>query len=328
MFKGILIDKHEEIYSVKLENIDESMLPEGDVSIDVHYSSLNYKDALAITGQSPVIRRFPMIPGIDFVGTVTDSSHPDYTVGSQVILNGWGVGEVHWGGLAQKAQVNGDWLVPLPSLFDPLQAMAIGTAGYTAMLCIMALERNGITPDKGDILVTGAAGGVGSVAVAILSKLGYKVIALSGRGEEETAYLKSLGAAEIISRSVLSEPGRALGKEQWAGVVDVVGSHVLANACANTKYGGVVTACGLAGGMDFPATVAPFILRGVSLIGIDSVMCPKEFRLQAWQRLEEDLDITLLENIAVEIGMSEVISAADDLISGRIRGRRIVNVNR
>lgn len=328
MFKGILIEKKEDCYNAALTDIDETLLPEGDVTIDVEFSSLNYKDALAITGKSPVVRHFPMIPGIDLVGIVSNSSHPDYTVGRHVVLNGWGVGEVHWGGLAQKAKLQGDWLVPLPAAFEPKQAMAIGTAGYTAMLCILALERNGITPDKGDILVTGAAGGVGSVAVAVLSKLGYNVIALSGRVEEETTYLKSLGASEIIPRSELSEPGKPLGKERWAGVVDVVGSNVLANACANTKYGGVVTACGLAGGMDFPATVAPFILRGVSLIGIDSVMCPKELRIHAWQRLEKDLDISKLEDIAVEIGLSEVIGAADDLMSGRIRGRRIVDVNR
>lgn len=328
MFKGILINKGEDSYSATLTDIDESSLPEGDVTVDVEYSSLNYKDALAITGKSPVVRRFPMVPGIDLVGSVSDSSHPDFTTGSKVVLNGWGVGEVHWGGLAQKARLKGDWLVPLPSTFDPKQAMAIGTAGYTAMLCILALEQNGIRPDMGDILVTGAAGGVGSVAVAVLSKLGYNVIALSGRVEEESDFLKGLGAAEIIPRTELSEPGRPLGKERWIGVVDVVGSHVLANACANTSYGGVVTACGLAGGMDFPSTVAPFILRGVSLIGIDSVMCPRERRLEAWQRLGRDLDLSKLGNIATEIGLSETIEAADDLLEGRIRGRRIVDVNR
>jgi len=328
MFKGILINKNEDSYNATLTDIDESSLPEGDVTVDVQFSSLNYKDALAITGNSPVVRSFPMIPGIDLVGTVADSAHPDYKTGSQVVLNGWGVGEVHWGGLAQKARLNGDWLVPLPASFEPRQAMAIGTAGYTAMLCILALERNGITPDMGDILVTGAAGGVGSVAVAILSKLGYKVIALSGRVEDESGFLTELGASEIISRSELSEPGRALGKERWVGVVDVVGSHVLANACASTKYGGVVTACGLAAGMDFPATVAPFILRGISLIGIDSVMCPKETRLEAWQRLEKDLDLSKLGDIAIEIGLSEAIDAADALLAGRVRGRRVVDVNR
>jgi acrylyl-CoA reductase (NADPH) len=328
MFKGILITKNEDSYKAVLTDIDESSLPEGDVTVDVQFSSINYKDALAITGNSPVVRSFPMVPGIDLVGTVTESSHSDYTIGSKVILNGWGVGEVHWGGLAQKARLNGDWLVPLPVSFKPQQAMAIGTAGYTAMLCILALERNGITPDMGEILVTGAAGGVGSVAVAILSKLGYKVTALSGRVTEESDFLTELGASEIIPRSELSEPGRPLGKERWAGVVDVVGSHVLANACASTKYGGVVTACGLAGGMEFPATVAPFILRGVSLIGIDSVMCPREKRLEAWQRLEQDLDLSRLGGIAIEIGLTEVIDVADALLAGRIRGRRVVDVNR
>ncbi|MCG7908708.1 MAG: oxidoreductase [Candidatus Thiodiazotropha taylori] len=328
MFKGVLIDKQDENYTAKISDIDEAMLPEGDVTIDVHYSSINYKDALAITGQSPVVRRFPMVPGIDLVGTVSSTTHGDYQPGDQVILNGWGVGEKHWGGLAQKARVNGDWLVRLPASLQPKDAMAIGTAGYTAMLCILALEKNGITPDKGEILVTGASGGVGSVAIAILAKLGYSVIALSGKAEAESAFLKDLGAAEILSSEELAQPGRPLAKERWIGVVDVVGSHVLANACAGTHYGGVVTACGLAGGMDFPATVAPFILRGVSLIGIDSVMCPKQRRQQAWDRLEQDLDLNKLSNIAEEIGLSEVIETADSLLARKIRGRRIVDVNR
>lgn len=327
MFKGILIDKRDDAYKVQLTDIDESSLPQGDVGIDVQYSSLNYKDALAISGKSPVVRRFPMVPGIDFVGAVNDSDHPDYKVGDAVVLNGWGVGETHWGGLAQKARIKGDWLVPLPAGFEPAQAMAIGTAGYTAMLCVMALERHGVTPDKGDILVTGAAGGVGSVAIAVLSKLGYTVIALSGR-VEEADFLQQLGASEILAREELAQPGRPLAKERWAGVVDVVGSHVLANACAHTNYGGVVTACGLAGGMDFPATVAPFILRGVTLVGVDSVMCPRELRLEAWQRLERDLDVSKLMNIATEIGLSEVIDTADQLLAGKVRGRRIVDVNR
>ncbi|MCG8091747.1 MAG: oxidoreductase [Candidatus Thiodiazotropha endolucinida] len=328
MFKGVLIDKQDENYTAKISDIDEAMLPEGDVTIDVHYSSINYKDALAITGQSPVVRRFPMVPGIDLVGTVSSTTHDDYQPGDQVVLNGWGVGEKHWGGLAQKARVNGDWLVRLPASLQPKDAMAIGTAGYTAMLCILALEKNGITPDKGEILVTGASGGVGSVAIAILAKLGYSVIALSGKAEAESAFLKDLGAAEILSSEELAQPGRPLAKERWIGVVDVVGSHVLANACAGTHYGGVVTACGLAGGMDFPATVAPFILRGVSLIGIDSVMCPKQRRQQAWDRLEQDLDLNKLSNIAEEIGLSGVIETADSLLARKIRGRRIVDVNR
>ncbi len=327
MFKGILINKVDADYQVELTEVDDSILPEGDVIVDIQYSSLNYKDALAITGRSPVVRRFPMIPGIDFVGTVADSSHTEFEVGMAVVLNGWGVGEVHMGGLAQKAKVKGDWLVPLPSAFDAKQAMAIGTAGYTAMLCVLALEKHGVTPNQGDILVTGAAGGVGSVAVAILSKLGYRVVALTGR-PEESDYVINLGAAEIIDRSELSGPGKPLGKERWAGVVDVVGSHVLANACASTKYGGVVTACGLAGGMDFPATVAPFILRGVSLIGVDSVMCPKEKRLEAWERLGQDLDLSKLGSIAHEITLSEAINTAQALLDGKVRGRVIVDVNK
>ena len=326
MFKSILINKTDSAYQVEYTDTEDSSLPDGDVIVNVQYSSLNYKDALAITGKSPIIRKFPMIPGIDFAGTVESSSHPEFETGMPVILNGWGVGEVHMGGFAQKAKVKGDWLVPLPSAFDAKQAMAIGTAGYTAMLCVIALEKNGVTPDKGEILVTGATGGVGSVAVAILSKLGYKVVALTGR-PEESEYVTDLGASEIMDRSELSEPGRLLAKERWAGVVDVVGSHVLANACASTKYGGVVTACGLAGGMDFPATVAPFILRGVSLIGIDSVMCPKAARIEAWRRLGEDLDLTKLGSIAHEVGLSKTIEAAEDLLADKIRGRVVVDVN-
>lgn len=327
MFKAILINKTNSEYTTSIEELDESTLPEGDVIVDVQFSSLNYKDALAITGKSPVIRKFPMIPGIDLAGTVSQSNNPEYTTGMPVILNGWGVGENHWGGLSQKARVKGDWLVPLPPKFDTKQAMSIGTAGYTAMLCVMALERHGITPDKGEILVTGASGGVGSVAIAVLSKLGYKVVALTGR-PEESEYVTNLGASDILPRSQLSEPGKPLTKERWAGVVDVVGSHVLANACASTQYGGVVTACGLAGGMDFPATVAPFILRGVSLIGVDSVMCPREKRLQAWNRLENELELSKLRNIANEIGLTETITAAEKLLEGKIRGRIIVDVNR
>ncbi len=327
MFKGILIDKADSDYRVTLSDIESSSLPEGDVTVEVQYSSLNYKDALAITGNPSVVRKFPMIPGIDLVGVVTDSKHPEFSTGMPVILNGWGAGENHWGGLAQKAKLKGDWLIPLPKSFDSKQAMAIGTAGYTAMLCILALEEQGVTPSDGEILVTGATGGVGSVAVAVLSKLGYKVVALTGR-IEESEYVTKLGASEVISRNELSEPGRPLQKERWAGVVDVVGSNVLANACASTKYGGVVTACGLAGGMDFPTTVIPFILRGVSLIGIDSVMCPKNKRLDAWHRLEKDLDISKLGDIASEIGLSETINAAEKLLAGEMRGRIIVDVNR
>ena len=327
MFKGILIEKDEAGYRASLQNIDESRLPEGDVTVRVGYSSLNYKDGLAITGKGPVVRRFPMVPGVDLVGTVESSTHAEYEAGDVVLLNGWGVGEVHWGGLAQKARLKGDWLVPLPDGFSPKQAMSIGTAGYTAMLCVLALERFGVTPAQGEILVTGAAGGVGSVAVAVLAKLGYTVVAVSGRAAESD-YLQRLGAAEVLHRSEFSSPGKPLGKERWAGAVDVVGSHTLANICATTKYRGVVTACGLAGGMDFPATVAPFILRGVTLVGIDSVMCPRAERLEAWRRLGADLDVSKLTLIDEEIALGEAIPAATKLINGEIRGRITVDVNR
>lgn len=326
MFKGILIEKDDTGYRAALKEIDEAQLPEGDVKVRVSHSTLNYKDGLAITGKSPVVRRFPMIPGIDLVGTVEETGHPDYRIGDSVVLNGWGVGEVHWGGLAQKARLNGDWLVPLPRQFTPSQAMAIGTAGYTAMLCVLALERHGVTPDKGEILVTGAAGGVGSVAVAVLSKLGYSVVGVSGR-PEESDYIKSLGASEVLARADFSSPGKPLARERWAGAVDVVGSHTLANVCASTNYRGVVTACGLAGGMDFPATVAPFILRGVTLAGIDSVMCPRPDRLVAWQRLGTDLDISKLSLITNEIGLADVIPMAGKLMDGKVRGRVVVDVN-
>lgn len=327
MFKGLLIDKVDGGYHAGLTELDESQLPEGDVTVNIAYSTLNYKDGLALTGKSPVVRQFPMVPGIDFVGSVEHSDNEHYEAGDEVILNGWGVGETHWGGLAQKARLKGDWLVPLPAAFTARQAMAIGTAGYTAMLCIMALEKQGVTPDKGEILVTGAAGGVGSVVISVLSKLGYDVVAVTGR-TEESDYVIGLGAKEILPRSDFSEPGRPLGRERWAGVVDVVGSHVLANACATTQRAGVVTACGLAGGMDFPSTVAPFILRGITLVGIDSVMCPRETRLLAWQRLASDLDAAKLETIAHEIGLTEAMDTAQQLLDGQIRGRIIVDVNR
>lgn len=326
MFKGILINKTDTDYSAKICDIDETNLPQGNVLVDVDYSTMNYKDALAITGAAPVVRKFPMVPGIDLVGTVMESTHSDFSTGSDVILNGWGVGEKHWGGLAQKARLEGDWLVPLPNGISKKQAMAIGTAGYTAMLCVMALEKNGVSSDKGDILVTGAAGGVGSVAVAVLSKLGYRVVALSGR-MEESDYLKRLGAAEIIERSSMSEPGKPLAKERWAGVIDVVGSHVLANACASTQYGGTVAACGLAAGMDLPATVAPFILRSVTLAGVDSVMCPVEVRLEAWKRLAQDLDMEKLDQIIQEIPLEGVIDKANDFLQGQVRGRIVVSLN-
>ena len=268
-----------------------------------------------------------MVPGIGLVGTVEESSHADYKAGDSVVLNGWGVGEVHWGGLAEKARLKGDWLVPLPASFTPRQAMAIGTAGYTAMLCVLALERQGVTPEQGEIVVTGAGGGVGGVAVALLAKLGYQVVGVTGR-PEEADYIKQLGAKEVLSRDEFASPGKPLAKERWAGAVDVVGSHVLANVCAGMKYGGTVTACGLAGGMDFPATVAPFILRGVTLVGVDSVMCPRHRRLEAWQRLGRDLDPSKLETIAHEIGLTEAVECASQLLAGKVRGRVIVDIQR
>jgi len=327
MFNAIRIDKDEAGYRSTLASIDESALPEGDVVVRVSHSTLNYKDGLAITGKSPVVRKFPMVPGIDLVGEVESSSHPDCKAGDRVVLNGWGVGETHWGGLAQKARLKGDWLIPLPERFTPPQAMAIGTAGYTAMLCVLALERHGVKPGDGEIAVTGAAGGVGSVAVAILSKLGYTVVAVTGR-PEDADYFKHLGAADILPRSELSSPGKPLGKERWAGAIDVVGSHTLANLCATTRYGGVVAACGLAAGMDFPATVAPFILRGVTLAGIDSVMRPRADRLEAWARLATDLDLDKLGSIGREVSLAEAIPLATELLEGRVRGRIVVDVNR
>jgi acrylyl-CoA reductase (NADPH) len=327
MFKGILIEKDDAGYRAALTDLDEGHLPGGDVTVRVSHSTLNYKDALAITGKGPVVRTFPMVPGIDLAGTVEHSTHPDYAAGDAVILNGWGVGETHWGGLAQKARLNGNWLVPLPVQFTPQQAMSIGTAGYTAMLCVLALERHGVTPAHGEILVTGAAGGVGSVATAVLTRLGYRVVAVSGR-PTEADYLKQLGAVEVLDRATFATTGKPLGRERWAGAVDVVGSHTLANVCATTQYRGVVTACGLAGGMDFPATVAPFILRGVTLVGIDSVMCPRPERLEAWRRLGSDLDVAKLATISQEVGLSEVIPLASKLRDGGVRGRVIVDVNR
>ncbi|QJP95862.1 acrylyl-CoA reductase (NADPH) [Pseudomonas fluorescens] len=327
MFNGILIDKDDTGYRASLQEIGEQQLPEGDVTVRVAYSTLNFKDGLAITGSSPVVRKFPMVPGIDLAGTVDVSSHPDYKAGDQVLLNGWGVGESHWGGLAQKARLNGDWLIPQPEAFSPAQAMAVGTAGYTAMLCIMALERNGVTPEQGEVLVTGANGGVGSFAIALLHTLGYRVVASTGRISEH-AYLQQLGASEIIDRATLSEPGKPLAKERWAAVIDSVGSHALANACASTRAEGTVAACGLAQGMDFPASVAPFILRGVTLAGINSVTQPKARRIEAWERLAKDLDFSLLPLISHEIGLGEVIEAAPKLLAGQLRGRVVVDVNR
>ncbi len=326
MFKGIVIEKDEAGYRAAVKDIDAAQLPEGDVTVAVDYSTLNYKDGLAITGKGPVVRKFPMVPGIDLVGTVEASDCADWKAGDKVILNGWGVGETHWGGLAQKARLKGEWLVPLPATLSPRQAMAIGTAGYTAMLCVMALERHGVTPAKGEVVVTGAAGGVGSVAVALLARLGYTVVAVSGR-PEEAEYLKGLGAAEVMERAAFAAPGKPLARERWAGAVDVVGSHVLANLCASMKYGGVVAACGLAGGMDLPATVAPFILRGVTLAGIDSVMAPREVRIEAWRRLATDLDLSRLAVMTKEVGLAEAIPLAAQLLEGKVRGRLVVDVN-
>ncbi len=324
--RAIVITKDDD-YRADLTEVDEADLPEGDVTVAVEYSTMNYKDSLAITGASPVIRTFPMVPGIDLAGTVEASDHAEFAIGDKVVLNGWGVGESHWGAYAERARLSGDWLVPLPDGFTARQAMIIGTAGYTAMLCVMALEDHGVAPDQGEVLVTGAAGGVGSVAIALLSKLGFDVVASTGR-LEEADYLTSLGATSTIDRNELSEPGRPLGRERWAGVVDAVGSHTLVNACAATKYGGTVAACGLAQGADFPGTVLPFILRNVTLAGIDSVNCPKPRRLQAWQRLVTDLDTDLLEIMAVEIGLGDVISTAVDQLAGKTRGRVLVDVKR
>lgn len=327
MFNAILIDKTDAGQTATLSQLDEGQLPEGDVTIDVAYSTLNYKDGLAITGRAPVIRKFPMVPGIDLSGTVRESSHADWKAGDAVVLNGWGVGETHWGGLAQVARLKGDWLVPLPAAFTQRQAMAIGTAGYTAALCVEALVQAGVTPEQGEVLVTGATGGVGSVAVALLKALGFTVAGSTGKADEAD-YLTQLGADTIIDRAELSAPGRAIGKERWAGVVDSVGSHTLANACATTRYGGAVAACGLVQGADFPATVMPFILRGVRLLGVDSVMAPKAARLAAWTRLARDLDPAKLETIAREIALGEAVAVAADLLDGKVRGRVVVDVNR
>ncbi|TEA70023.1 MDR family oxidoreductase [Allopusillimonas ginsengisoli] len=326
MFQAILINKDDTQQKASLERLDETALPAGNVTVRVAYSTLNYKDALAITGKSPVVRSFPMVPGIDFSGVVEQSDDAAYKPGDKVVLNGWGVGEKHWGGLAELARVNGDWLVPLQAPFTLRQAMGLGTAGYTAMLCVMALERHGVTPDKGPVLVTGAAGGVGSVAVAVLARLGYHVAAVTGR-PHEADYLRSLGAQEVLDRAEFTEPGKPLAKERWAGAVDVAGGHVLANVCASLMYRGTVAACGLAAGMSLPATVAPFILRGITLAGIDSVMCPKEDRLEAWRRLSQDLDPNKLTDVVHDISLQDVVPAAERLMNGEIRGRVIVPVH-
>jgi acrylyl-CoA reductase (NADPH) len=324
-FKAIVIEKAESGQKVGLSDFDEANLMDGDVTVAVEWSTLNYKDGLAITGKAPVVRRFPMIPGIDLAGTVESSSHPDWKAGDAVILNGWGCGETHLGGYGAKARLKGNWLVRLPAGMSTRDAMAIGTAGYTAMLAVMALERHGLTPTSGPVIVTGAAGGVGSVAVAILSRRGFQVTASTGR-PEEADYLKKLGASEIIERKELAGPAKPLAKERWAGGIDTVGSTTLANVLAMTRYGGAVAACGLAGGMDLPSSVAPFILRGVSLLGIDSVMCPIAQRQIAWQRLGSDLDRGKLADITTEIGLAEVIEAARNIVEGRVRGRIVVKI--
>ena len=328
MFSAILIEKTEDGQTVGLKQLDESALPDGDVTIDVAYSTLNYKDGLAITGKSPIARVWPLVPGIDLAGTVSESGNPAFAKGDAVVLNGWGVGEGHWGGLAQKARLKGEWLIKLPSAFNAEQAMAIGTAGYTAALCVNALVDHGVTPDQGEVLVTGATGGVGSVAVALLVKAGFNVAAATGKASEGD-YLKQLGANTIIDRAELAEKGKPMQRERWAGVVDSVGSFTLANACAQTRYGGAVAACGLAQGADFPVTVMPFILRGVALLGIESVNCALGPRMAAWDRLARDLGTEQLALIGGRvIGLSEVVQAAADLIDGKVRGRVVVDVNR
>ncbi|HVP83872.1 MAG TPA: MDR family oxidoreductase [Rhizomicrobium sp.] len=324
-FKAIMIRKDADKQTVEDTELGLSDLMEGDVVVAVSHSTVNYKDGLALTGRAPIVRKFPMIPGIDLAGTVETSSHPEFKPGDEVVLNGYGLSETHFGGYAEYARVKGDWLVPLPKQFTPAQAMAIGTAGYTAMLCVLALEDAHVTPDKGNIIVTGAAGGVGSVAISLLAKLGYKVTASTGRVEEE-AYLKSLGASEIIPRSELAADPRALSKERWAGGVDSVGSKTLANVIASLRYGGAVAACGLAAGMDLPTSVAPFILRNVSLLGVDSVQMPKPRRVQAWQRLARDLDIEKLAAMTQTIPLSGVRKAAEDILAGKVRGRLVVEI--
>ena len=323
--KAILVDNVDDQYTVQLTEVSLGDLPAGDVTVEVEYSTLNYKDSLAITGASPVVRRFPMVPGVDFAGTVIESESAEVAVGDSVVQNGWGVGETHWGGYAEQARVESEWLVPLPSVFTTRQAMAIGTAGYTAMLCVLELEDHGIRPESGPVLVTGATGGVGSVAIALLAKLGYDVITVTGKADEHD-YLTQLGARDIVDRTELSKPGRPLGKERWAAAIDTVGSHILANVLASTMYGGTVAACGLAQGMDLPATVMPFILRGVTLAGVDSVNCPRPRRLEAWNRLAADLDVELLEEMSTEVPLEAVLDLAERQLRGEIRGRTIVRV--
>ena len=325
-FRAIRVSKAETGQTTEIVNLTTADLMDGDVTVAVDYSTVNYKDGLALTGAAPIIRSFPLIPGIDFAGTVESSTNAGFKAGDRVVLNGYGVGEGHNGGYAQKARVKGDWLVKLPAGISNAHAMAIGTAGYTAMLCVLGLEHGGVTPDKGDILVTGAAGGVGSVAIALLSKLGYRVIASTGRASEAD-YLKGLGASDIIDRNELSVAGRPLNKERWAGVVDAVGSHTLVNAIAGTRYGGTVTACGLAQGMDLPGSVAPFILRGITLAGIDSVNAPMAKRVEAWSRLAQDLDLKKLDAMTTRVKLADVPALGAEILAGKVRGRIVVDVN-
>ena len=326
MFKALQLNKTDGGFSAAVVQLGDSQLPAGDVLAQIEYSTLNYKDALAITNKAPVVRQWPMVAGIDGAGTVLESTHPHWKAGDRFVHNGWGLGETRWGLMAQRARLQGDWLVRLPPAFTTRQAMAIGTAGYTAMLCVLALERHGVLPAAGEVLVTGATGGVGSVAVALLGKLGYSVVAATGKTAEE-AWLKQLGASAMIDRAELGAPGKPLQKERWAAVIDAVGSHTLANACAQTRYGGVVAACGLAQGADFPATVMPFILRGVTLAGIDSVLAPLARRQQAWERLARDLDPVLLESITEEIALQQAVPRAADLMAGKVRGRLVVKID-
>ncbi len=325
MFKALLLDKDDTGFRAGLTTLDEARLPAADVLVRPEYSSLNYKDGLALTNRSPVVRSWPMVPGIDGAGTVLESSHPDWKPGDRFVHNGWGVGETHWGCLAERARLKGDWLVRLPAAFSARQAAAIGTAGYTAILCVLALERHGVEPGDGDVLVTGATGGVGSVAIALLARLGHRVVAASGK-PQEAEYLTKLGAAAVIDRAELAAPGKPLQKERWAAVVDAVGSHTLANALAQTRYGGTVAACGLAQGMDLPGSVAPFILRGVTLAGIDSVMCPRARREEAWARLARDLDPARLDSMIAELPLEGAVEAAQRLMAGQVRGRLVVKI--
>ncbi len=325
MFKALLLEKHDAGFRASVSLLDEARLPDaGDVLVQPEFSTLNYKDGLAITNKAPVVRLWPMVAGIDGAGTVLESRHPDWKVGDRFVHNGFGVGETHWGCLAQRARLKGEWLVPLPPAFSARQAMAIGTAGYTAMLCVMALERHGLQPGTGEVLVTGATGGVGSVAVALLARLGHRVVAATGKAAEAD-YLQALGASAVVDRAELSAPGKPLQKERWAAVVDAVGSHTLANALAQTRYGGVVAACGLAQGADLPATVMPFILRNVALLGVDSVMAPLALRRQAWERLARDLDPALLDRMTTEVPLEGAVAAAQQLMAGQVRGRIVVS---